>query len=85
LLCSLSICWKGRIGGDVEKLVERAVTEALRDGGGEALRLYVAACTDRMAPLFVGLRAGEPGREADLISSRSPVVISGMPTDRSAT
>ncbi|MFD6115810.1 hypothetical protein ACFWG0_37805 [Streptomyces yangpuensis] len=49
----------------MQKLVESAVTEALRDGGGEAIRLYVAACAERMAPLFVGLRAGEPGREAD--------------------
>ncbi|GHG06595.1 hypothetical protein [Streptomyces hydrogenans] len=50
----------------MEKLVEGAVAEALYDGGGEAIRLYVAACAERMAPLFVGLRAGEPGREADL-------------------
>ncbi|MFI9781413.1 hypothetical protein ACIHCV_43590 [Streptomyces sp. NPDC051956] len=47
-------------------LVEEAVAEALRDGGREAIRLYVSSCTERMAPLFVGLRAGEPGREADL-------------------
>ena len=47
-------------------LVEGAVEEALRDGRGDAVRLYVAACSERMAPLFVGLRAGEPGREADL-------------------
>ncbi|MFC8227242.1 hypothetical protein [Streptomyces sp. NPDC057287] len=50
----------------METLVEGAVEEALRDGRGEAVRLYVAACTERMAPLFVGLRAGAPGREADL-------------------
>lgn len=50
----------------MQKLVEGPVTEALRDGGGEAIRLYVAACAERMAPLFVGMRAGEPGREADL-------------------
>ncbi|MFB7864511.1 hypothetical protein [Streptomyces sp. NPDC056069] len=50
----------------MEKLVEGAVTEALHGGGGEAIRLYVAACAERMAPLFVGLRAGDPGREADL-------------------
>ncbi|WP_234432536.1 hypothetical protein [Streptomyces sp. NRRL S-378] len=48
------------------KLVEGAVVEALREGGGEAIRLYVAACAERMAPLFVGLRAGALGREADL-------------------
>ncbi|MYW63018.1 hypothetical protein GTY65_02835 [Streptomyces sp. SID8379] len=46
--------------------MEEGVAEALRDGGGEALRLYVSACTERMAPLFVGLRAGAPEREADL-------------------
>ncbi|MGV9316556.1 hypothetical protein ACWDR0_30880 [Streptomyces sp. NPDC003691] len=49
----------------MQTLVEGAVAEALRDGGGEAVRLYAAACVERMAPLFVGLRAGEPGREAD--------------------
>ncbi|MFK4066478.1 hypothetical protein [Streptomyces sp. NPDC029674] len=50
----------------MEKLVERAVAETLRDGGGEAICLYVAACTERMAPLFMGLRANAPGRESDL-------------------
>ncbi|MFD9080662.1 hypothetical protein [Streptomyces erythrochromogenes] len=50
----------------METLVQGAVAEALRSGGDEAIRLYVAACAERMAPLFVGLRAGEPGREADL-------------------
>ncbi|GAA3475676.1 hypothetical protein GCM10018966_002020 [Streptomyces yanii] len=40
--------------------------EVLRDGGSEAIRLYAAACTERMAPLFMGLRANTPGREADL-------------------
>ncbi|MFD3442786.1 hypothetical protein ACFWU3_35475 [Streptomyces sp. NPDC058685] len=50
----------------MEKLVEGAVIEALHNGGAEAIRLYVAACAERMAPLFVGLRAGESGREADL-------------------
>jgi hypothetical protein len=50
----------------VETLVEGAVKEALRDRGGDVPRLYVAACAERMAPLFVGLRAGIPGREADL-------------------
>ncbi|MEU1123303.1 hypothetical protein ABZ371_06885 [Streptomyces sp. NPDC005899] len=50
----------------METLVEEAVTEALRDGGDEGIRLYAAACAERMAPLFVGLRAGAPGREADL-------------------
>lgn len=50
----------------MEALVEGAVAEALRDGNGEATRLYVAACAERMAPLFVGLRADAPGRETDL-------------------
>lgn len=50
----------------METLVETGVAEALRDRGGEALRLYVSACAERMAPLFAGLRAGAPGREADL-------------------
>ncbi|MFJ8988790.1 hypothetical protein ACIRQH_00110 [Streptomyces sp. NPDC102279] len=50
----------------MEKLVEGAVAEVLRDGAGEAICLYVAACTERMAPLFIGLRANVPGRESDL-------------------
>ncbi|WP_406356981.1 hypothetical protein OHB56_31640 [Streptomyces sp. NBC_01635] len=50
----------------METLVEGAVAEALRGGGGEVPRLYVAACAERMASLFVGLRASAPGREADL-------------------
>lgn len=50
----------------MEKLVERAVAEALGDGGSEAIRLYVAASTERMTPLFMGLRANTPGRESDL-------------------
>ncbi|MFI6118683.1 hypothetical protein ACIBCU_02265 [Streptomyces sp. NPDC051064] len=50
----------------MKKLVETAVAEALRDGGDEVIRLYVAACTERMAPLFIGLRASTPGRESHL-------------------
>lgn len=51
----------------METLVEEAVANALRrDGSSEAIRLYVSACTERMAPLFMGLRASAPGREADL-------------------
>ncbi|MFD4690886.1 hypothetical protein [Streptomyces sp. NPDC058463] len=50
----------------MQTLVEEAVAKALRDGGSEAIRLYVSACAERMAPLFVGLRADAPGREADL-------------------
>ncbi|MFJ1638310.1 MULTISPECIES: hypothetical protein [unclassified Streptomyces] len=50
----------------MQSLVEGAVVQALRDGGGEAVRLYVAACAERMAPLFMGLRANVPGRESDL-------------------
>lgn len=65
-LCSLAFCANGRARGDVQSLVEGAVVQALRDGGGEAVRLYVAACAERMAPLFMGLRANVPGREWDL-------------------
>ncbi|MFI8345647.1 hypothetical protein ACIF8W_37115 [Streptomyces sp. NPDC085639] len=50
----------------METLVEGTVAEALRDGHDEVVRLYVAACAERMAPLFVSLRAGVVGREADL-------------------
>ncbi|WP_234437155.1 hypothetical protein [Streptomyces maremycinicus] len=48
------------------KLVEKAVAQALHDGSGEVICLYAAACAERMAPLFIGLRAEVPGREADL-------------------
>ncbi|MFE6663652.1 hypothetical protein ACFVFH_08800 [Streptomyces sp. NPDC057697] len=47
-------------------LVEDAVVQALREGGGEVVRGYVAGCVERMAPLFMGLRARAPGRESDL-------------------
>ncbi|MGW3089178.1 hypothetical protein [Streptomyces sp. NPDC001108] len=50
----------------METLVDQAVTTTLRGGGGEMVRLYVAACAERMAPLFVGLRAGGAGREGDV-------------------
>lgn len=46
--------------------MEETVVEALHAGGDEAIRLYVVACAERMAPLFIGLRTGETGREADL-------------------
>lgn len=47
-------------------LVEEAVTERLRGGDAQTVRLYVAACAERMAPLFVGLRVGAAGRESDV-------------------
>jgi hypothetical protein len=50
----------------MQTLVEGTVAEALRDSDAEVVRLYAAACAERMAPLFIGLRAGAPGREADL-------------------
>ncbi|WP_299538998.1 hypothetical protein [uncultured Streptomyces sp.] len=56
----------GKSGWRMQTLVERAVAETLRNSGGEVIRLYVAACAERMVPLFTGLRAGAPGREADL-------------------
>ncbi|MFG2715111.1 hypothetical protein ACGFX2_31800 [Streptomyces goshikiensis] len=49
----------------MRKLVAESVAEALHCAGDETVRLYVAGCVERMAPLFVGLRAGV-GREADL-------------------
>ncbi|MGP3732741.1 hypothetical protein ACTWJ9_05900 [Streptomyces sp. GDS52] len=57
----------------METLVEGAVAEALRNEHGAVIRLYVAACAERMAPLFVGLRAGAPGREVDLDLSTESV------------
>ncbi|MFF4448965.1 hypothetical protein [Streptomyces sp. NPDC001502] len=50
----------------MDRLVTGSVVEALRTGDGEAVRLYVAACAERMAPLFIGMRAGMPDRAADL-------------------
>ncbi|MET8299178.1 hypothetical protein ABZW02_34935 [Streptomyces sp. NPDC005180] len=50
----------------METMVDGAVGVALRDGGTEMIRLYVAACSERMAPLFIGMRAGAAGREADV-------------------
>ncbi|MFE1774221.1 hypothetical protein [Streptomyces sp. NPDC059008] len=50
----------------METLVDEAVTEVLRGGDGTTVRLYVAACAERMAPLFVGLRVGAAGRDADV-------------------
>ncbi|WP_329574944.1 hypothetical protein OG500_38050 [Kitasatospora sp. NBC_01250] len=50
----------------MKTLVEEDVVEELQTGGDEAVRLYVAACAERMAPLFLGLRTGEAGREADV-------------------
>ncbi|WP_411105313.1 hypothetical protein [Streptomyces sp. cmx-4-9] len=47
-------------------MVDDAVAAMLRDGDRAMLRLYVAACSERMAPLFIGLRAGMTGREADV-------------------
>ncbi|MER5847782.1 hypothetical protein ABT126_12165 [Streptomyces sp. NPDC002012] len=50
----------------LKTLLEEAVVEALHVGGDEAVRLYVAACAERMAPLFIGLRSGDSGRKADV-------------------
>lgn len=50
----------------MKTLVDEAVSETLRGGNGMTIRLYVAACAERMAPLFVGLRVGEAGQEADV-------------------
>ncbi|WP_327734402.1 hypothetical protein OG749_11320 [Streptomyces nojiriensis] len=50
----------------MDTLVEASVVEALRTGDGGEVRLYAAACAERAAPLFIGLRAGRPDRAADL-------------------
>ncbi|MFF3090599.1 hypothetical protein ACFVRB_36985 [Streptomyces nojiriensis] len=50
----------------MDTLVEASVEEALRTGDGGEVRLYAAACAERAAPLFIGLRAGRPDRAADL-------------------
>lgn len=44
----------------------RAGEDSAHDGRAEVIRLYVAAYAERVAPLFVGLRAGVHGRAADL-------------------
>ncbi|MFF8772449.1 hypothetical protein [Kitasatospora sp. NPDC015120] len=50
----------------MKTLVAEDVVQELRTGGDEVVRLYVAACAERMAPLFIGLRAGEAGRATDV-------------------
>ncbi|WP_327367970.1 hypothetical protein [Streptomyces sp. NBC_01217] len=50
----------------MKTLVEETVVAELQTGADEAVRLYVAACAERMAPMFIGLRAGEADREADV-------------------
>ncbi|MFE0462777.1 hypothetical protein ACFW1A_26335 [Kitasatospora sp. NPDC058965] len=50
----------------MKTLVAQDIVEELRTGADEAVRLYVAACAERMAPLFIGLHTGEAGREADV-------------------
>ncbi|MFD5414940.1 hypothetical protein [Streptomyces nojiriensis] len=50
----------------MDTLVEASVVEALRTGDGGEVRLYAAACAERAAPLFIGLRSGRPDRAADL-------------------
>ncbi|RAJ32847.1 hypothetical protein K353_05845 [Kitasatospora sp. SolWspMP-SS2h] len=50
----------------MKTLVEQNVVEELQTGGDEPVRLYVAACAERMAPLFIALRTGETGRETDV-------------------
>jgi hypothetical protein len=47
-------------------LVEAAVAEALARGGREVVRTYAAACVERLAPVFLGLRGGDSGRETDV-------------------
>ncbi|MFE5484044.1 hypothetical protein [Streptomyces sp. NPDC056527] len=46
-------------------LVEEAVAQTLHRAGGETVRLYVAACAERMVPLVLGLRADGAGRDTD--------------------
>ncbi|GHF77825.1 hypothetical protein [Streptomyces griseosporeus] len=47
-------------------LVEADVVAALRaPRAGSVARVYAAACAERMAQIFTGLRAGAPGRDAD--------------------
>ncbi|WP_328791505.1 MULTISPECIES: hypothetical protein [unclassified Streptomyces] len=50
----------------MDTLVEASAVEALLTGDAGTVRLYVAACAERMVPLFVGMRAGLPDRTADL-------------------
>ncbi|EST25947.1 hypothetical protein N566_24305 [Streptomycetaceae bacterium MP113-05] len=47
-------------------LVDEVVAKALREQGVGTVRVYVAAITERMAPLFVGLQAVAGDRNADL-------------------
>lgn len=47
-------------------LVEADVAAALQSGSGDVARVYAAACVERMAQIFTGLRAGTPGRDRDV-------------------
>lgn len=47
-------------------LVDAEVVATLRGESSETVRLYAAACAERTMPLFLGLRAGDSGREADV-------------------
>ncbi|MER5639834.1 hypothetical protein ABT095_23120 [Kitasatospora sp. NPDC002227] len=58
----------------MKTLVAEDVVEELQTAGDEAVRWYVAACAERMAPLFIGLRTGEAGREADVELYRESVL-----------
>ncbi len=58
----------------MKTLVAEDVVEELQTGGDGVVRLYVAACVERMAPLFIGLRTGEAGREADVDLYKESVV-----------
>lgn len=50
----------------MDTLVEASVVAALHAGDAGAVRLYAAACAERAVPLFIGMRAGVPDREADV-------------------
>ncbi|MFI8390910.1 hypothetical protein [Streptomyces sp. NPDC085540] len=57
----------------MDTLVDASVADALRTGDGGTVRPYVAACAERAVPLFIGMRAGVPDREADLDLCVEPV------------
>ncbi|MFF3057336.1 ALF repeat-containing protein [Streptomyces sp. NPDC057909] len=68
---------------DMETLAEEVVTDAVRGEGSGTISVYVAACAERMPPLFMGL-AGPARRDGmpTWTATRSLCATSGMPTAR---
>jgi hypothetical protein len=47
-------------------IVEDDVKASLESGGADSIRIYLAACTERMAQIFIGNRSADAGRLTDV-------------------